>query len=328
MSRGSKQLPDSTLVLGAELGSRGMRVVVADRGGQILDSVHGILPRATALTAVDSLCLLIEQMLARPSVDLARLAGIGVAFGGPVDAERGTTISSSRIPGFEQFPLVGVMEDRFGLPVMLENDARAAALGEYRLGAGRGAHTMIYLQLGIGVGGGIVLDGRLLHGSTMTAGEFGHMPVTADGPRCSCGKPGHLEAYVSESAVLNRMRERLWLSDPLIAEAWQAAGGVSMRRIFEAVETDDNAREVADLTTRMIGLALATLVTALNSDAVVLGGYARDLGDRFVASVRARIRQFAFDSAAQRLTVSAGQLGDDAAVLGAIALTVDVLRTA
>jgi glucokinase len=316
------------LVLGAELGSRGMRVVAADRTGQILDSVHGILPRTTALTAVDSLCLLIEQMLARPGVDASQVAGIGVAFGGPVDAERGTTISSSRIPGFEQLPLVGVMEDRFKLPVTLENDARAAALGEYRLGAGRGAHTMIYLQLGIGVGGGIVLDGRLLHGSTMTAGEFGHMPVTADGPRCSCGKPGHLEAYVSESAVLNRMRERLWLAEPQIAEAWQASGGVSIRRIFERATEDEDAREVVDLTTRMVGLALAALVTALNSDAVVLGGYARDLGDRFIGSVRARIRQYAFDSAAQRLTVSLGQLGDDAAVHGAIALTMDMLRRA
>jgi glucokinase len=314
-------------VLGVELGSRGMRVVAADRSGHIVDAVHGILPRATAHTAVEALGLLIEQMLARPAIEPERLRGIGIAFGGPVDAERGTTITSSRIPGFEQFPLAGVMEDRFGLPVVLENDARAAALGEFRLGAGRGSHTMIYLQLGIGVGGGIVLDGRLLHGSTMTAGEFGHMPVTVDGPRCSCGKPGHLEAYVSESAVVNRMRERIWQADPVVAEAWQAAGGVTMRRIFEAMDNDEDAREVADLTTRMVGLALASLVTALNSDAVVLGGYARELGDDFVGAVRARIRQYAFDSAAQRLTVSAGQLGDDAAILGAIALTLDALRT-
>lgn len=305
--------------IGVEIGARGLRAVVTERSGRLVDQIHGIAPRANAGVTVESAFGLIDQLIERRAIDLARIAGIGVAFGGPVDTRRGITITSSRAEGFEEFPLASVIEDRYGIQTVIENDARAAALGEYRFGAGRGARTMIYIQLGIGVGGGIVLDGRLHHGTAMTAGEFGHMPVTADGPRCSCGKPGHLEAYISESAIVDRMRERLIAAPPDVTARWLSGGGISVRRIFTS-EDDELAAEVANDAIRMTGLALANLVTALSSDAVVIGGYAIDLGDEFINRVRARIRQHAFEAAARRLTVSYGQLGQNAAVAGATAL--------
>lgn len=307
------------VAIGVEIGTRGLRAAVTERTGRIVDQNHGIAPRANAAVTVESLCGLIDQLIERRNIDLGSIAGIGVAFGGPVDTRRGITITSSRAEGFEEFPLAGVIEDRYGIQTLIENDARAAALGEYRFGAGRGARTMIYIQLGIGVGGGIVLDGRLHHGTAMTAGEFGHMPVTADGPRCSCGKPGHLEAYISESALIDRMRERLNAVPPELAARWLSGRGITVRRIF-ASEDDELASEIADDAIRMTGLALANLVTALSSDAVVIGGYATELGDEFIARVRARIRQHAFEAAARRVTVSYGQLGQNAAVTGATAL--------
>jgi glucokinase len=307
------------LTLGVEIGGRGLRVVLA-ADGEIIDSIRAIDRDSTALAVVDSACALIDQILIRHDMQASQLTGIGIAFGGPVDARRGVTIRSHRIAGFEHFPLVGVLEERFGVRAVMENDARAAALGEYTHGAGRGARNMVFLHLGHGVGGGIILEGVLQHGASMTSGELGHMVVSTDGPRCSCGKPGHLEAYASESAIIERMRERLIRAGTHDAACWLASPGITMKRIFEAYDTDEIARAVVDETVQVIGLAGANLVTALNPDAFVIGGYVAEAGPYLTAAVRAKIRQYAFDAAAHRVSVARAQLGPDAGVVGAVVL--------
>lgn len=310
---------ESPFAIGVEIGTRGLRVALYRSDGSFVDSLHAIGPLSTANQTVDTLFDLIDNLTQRHPEVVGYLQGIGIAFGGPVDTHRGITIASPRILGFEDFPLAGVIEDRYQLPVLVENDARAAALGEYEHGAGRGANSMIYMQLGIGVGGGVIIDGRLHHGSAMTAGEFGHMPVTADGPRCSCGKPGHLEAYVSETALLERLRDRL-LHDPYEAAEWAAIEHLHVADVFGRTHESPIAADVASEAIKMIGLALANLVTALSFDSVVIGGYATSLGPSFVASVRARIRQYAFDAPGRRVSVATAQLGQQGALIGATSL--------
>lgn len=316
-------IPDcssSKLAIGAEIGSRGLRAVVGNDKGHILDSIHAIDQSESPLATVDGVCQLIDQLLDRRHVRIDEISGIGIAFGGPVDTHRGLIIRSHRTPGFDHFPMAGVVEERFGIPVSVENDARSAAVGELRYGSGRGSRNMIYLQLGIGIGGAVIVDGRIVHGTSMTAGELGHMAVSTDGPRCSCGKPGHLEAYASETAIVERMRARLISATPPETARWLASPGVTLRRIFAAYGTDDDATAVVDETVQVVGLALANLITALNSDTVVLGGYALEIGAPFVAAVRAKIRQYAFESAARRVNVAPSDLAADAAVIGAISL--------
>lgn len=308
------------LTFGVEIGGRGQRAVLVGDEGRILDSVHSIDRGSAAPAIVESVCLLIEQVLARRAVDPRRLAGIGIAFGGPVDADRGLTIRSHRTAGFEQYPLAHLIEERFGVRTLLENDARAAALGEFTYGAGRGARNMVYVHLGSGVGGGIIINGALHHGVSMTSGELGHMVVSANGPRCSCGKPGHLEAYASESAIVGRMRLQLAAAPPETTAAWLASPGITVRRIFDAYAADDYARSVVDETVQVIGLAAANLVTALNPDAVILGGYVTEAGVGLAALVRAKIRQYGFDAAARHVTVASAHLGADAGVIGAAVL--------
>jgi glucokinase len=157
----------------------------------------------------------------------------------------------------------------------------------------------------------------------MTAGELGHMVVSAnghDGPRCSCGKPGHLEAFASESAIIERMRTRLVVAPPRLKASWLASPGVTVRRVFDSVDTDEHARDVVDETVQVIGLALANLVTALNPDAIVIGGYVAEAGPSMIAAIRAKIRQYAFDQAARKVTVASAQLGTDAGLIGAVTL--------
>ncbi len=308
------------LAIGAEIGSRGLRAVLGTSTGRIVDSIHAIDQTDNAMATVNSITQLIEQLLDKQKLSAEDVSGIGIAFGGPVDSLRGLIIRSHRTPGFDNFPIAGILEEHFSLPVSVENDARAAAIGEHRFGSGRGSKDMIFLQLGIGVGGAIIVDGRMAHGTSMTAGELGHMPVSTDGPRCSCGKPGHLEAYASEPAMIERMRARLATATPTATAGWLASPGITLPRILAAYGTDPDATAIIDETIQVVGLALANLVTALNSDTVVLGGYVLDIGPQFVSAVRAKIRQFAFDSAARRVNVAPGDLGSDAAVIGAISL--------
>jgi glucokinase len=314
------QVAIQPLAIGAEIGSRGLRAVIGTQDGNILDSIHAIDHSDSALSTVNGISQLIDQLLDRRNLSPSDVRGIGIAFGGPVDTNGGLIIRSHRTPGFDNFPIAGIVEERFGIPVCVENDARAGAIGEFRFGSGRGSHNMIFLQLGIGIGGGIIVDGKIVHGTTMTAGELGHMAVSTDGPRCSCGKPGHLEAYASELAIVERMRIRLTQATPTATAAWLASPGVTLRRIFAAYGNDEDATAVIDETVQVVGLALANLITALNSDTVVLGGYALEIGAPFVSAVRAKIRQYAFESAARRVNVAPSDLAGDAAVIGAISL--------
>lgn len=305
---------------GIEIGGRGQRAVLIGEEGRILDSTHSIDRGSSAPAIVETACLLIEQIIARRNLSTTSLQGIGIAFGGPVDAERGITIRSHRTNGFEQFPLASLIEERFGVRTVLENDARAAALGEFTFGAGRGSRNMVYLHLGSGVGGGIIVDGRLHHGVSMTSGELGHMVVTTNGPRCSCGKPGHLEAYASEGAIVERMRLQLAATSPETKANWLAQHGVTVKRIFDAYETDASAKAVVDETIQVIGLAIANLVTALNPDAVILGGHVTEAAMGLPGMVRAKIRQYGFDAAARHVAVASAQLGADSGVIGAAVL--------
>lgn len=306
---------DSGCALGIEVGSRGLRAALVTRDARIVESVHGITAPLTAQAALDQSFALVEQLLEHPQARDWTVETCGLAFGGPVDAVRGVTIDGLRSVGFKSFPLARLFEERFGIPVKLENGARAAAYGEYRYGAGKGAQGMLYMQLGIGVGGGILLGGRLLRGAGMAAGEFGHMPVAATGPRCSCGKPGHLEAFVSELAVLERAQEAL---DDLTTASSQS-DHLTIEQVF-AEDAPPQVAAVANEATQMIGMATASIVTALSCDRVVFGGYAIRIGPRFIGTVRARIRQYSLESALRRLIVSPSQLGADAALLGATAL--------
>ncbi len=318
-------------VIGVELTGRGQRAVLASVDGTFLESAHVVGIGHDASEAIETTFRLIETVWATPAGQQAFVVGIGVSFGGPVDVQRGVTIRSHRTLGFESFPIVGVLEDRYRKPAIVENSSRASGLGEYVRGAGRGARDMVYVHLGSGVGGALVINGILHHGVSQTSGEIGHMVVStslSDAPICSCGKPGHLEAYASERAVLERMRVELDENATRSELAhWLASPGITLGRIFASTQSDIHAARIVEETGRVTGIAAANLVTALNPDAVVIGGIVAETGPELISLVRTRIRQFAFDDAARRLTVSAAQLGADAGMHGALVLAADLGET-
>jgi glucokinase len=319
----SSRNPEQTYI-GVEISGRGQRVVVADRNGTILGQAHAIDSSAPAATVIETVEGLIDEACLRADVEPDSNAGAGIAFGGPVDAARGITLLSHRASGFENFPLVHLVEERFQIPTVMENDARAAALGESMYGAARGSRDLVYVHLGTGVGAGIIVDGQFVRGPSGTAGEIGHMVISTDGPVCSCGKPGHLEAYAAGPSIVARYRSAVKRSggnDRILSAEQERTHTV--RAIFsESDQEDGPAREVVSETVQVLGIAVANLITVLSPGIVVFGGYVSEAGSALTDPLNARVRQYSYPAAARRVRITRSNLGPDANVLGAVALAV------
>ena len=323
----STRLAANTYVCGIEIGGRGQRVVIADGGGRISGQARSIDSMTPASGALETVRGLVEQACHSARISRDKIVQIGVAFGGPVDVSRGLTLLSHRVAGFENFPIVNLIEDDLKIPTVLDNSARAAALGEILYGAARGSSDVVYVHLGTGVGGGIIVDGRILHGASSTAGEFGHMVVSIGGPICSCGKPGHLEAYAAAPSIVARFRERLESESGADVNRWSNPSNITVKAIFDGSRRGDTvAQDIVTETVQVLGLAVANLITTLNPATVIIGGSVSDVGSLLMDPLSARVRQYSFPSAARRVRLTAGQLGPDATVLGAVALALESVR--
>ena len=241
---------------------------------------------------------------------------IGIGAPGPLDHVRGVVLHAPNLPGWEHIRLGEILQERWACPVLVENDANLAVLGEWRFGAGRGAHHIVMLTLGTGIGGGVIVDDRLVRGAHGLAGELGHIPVQLDGPRCSCGQPGHLEALASGTAIARLVREQGGLSEG------GSTGEPTAEEIAAAARAGDPvARSVLQTASHALGAALAGLVHTFNPERILLGGGVARAGGAFLEDVKRALIASLMDPAfGEGLDVLPSALGDEAALLGALTL--------
>jgi glucokinase len=269
---------------------------------------------------VDGVAGAAAALAASVGVPARALRGIGVGAPGPVDSERGIVNFLVNVPGWRRVPLARLLARRSGCRCVIDNDANLYALGEWRLGAGRGARHMIGLTLGTGVGGGILLDGRVYRGAAGAAGEIGHMRLTRGGPRCGCGQRGCFEAYVGTAAIL-RAGRRAMRPGGAIARLAARQGRLTPRVIGRAARAGDAAaREVWDGIGQWLGTGLASLLNVFNPDCVVIGGGVANNWSSFGPAMRRAVRAQAMSVAATSARIVRGRLGDRAGILGAAVL--------
>jgi glucokinase len=251
---------------------------------------------------------------------------VGAGFGGPVDAHSGTVRTSHHVPGWNGFPLKQALEARFGLPVVVDNDARAGALGELRFGAGQGHQNMVYINVGTGIGGGLVFDRHIYRGPTGMGAELGHIILNPDGPRCGCGNHGCFEAYASGTA-LSRMAREAAEDDPdgAIARLGAEEGEVSGHAVVKAIEQGDaTAKALFERFGRWLGIGIASLANIFEVDAVVVGGGLVETGDLLLAPARLAAREFAYAPTARGVApIVPATFGVDAGKIGAALLALD-----
>lgn len=248
-----------------------------------------------------------------------RVSAIGIAAPGPINPRLGVIYAAPNIPGWDRLPLAHLIQERFGVPVRLGNDANLAALGEWRYGAGQGHHDLLYMTISTGIGGGVIIDDRLILGYHGLAAELGHVTVLPDGPLCSCGQRGHLESCASGTAIARYVAEQLGQGVPSTLSALPNPTG---RDIHQAAEDGDPlAKSALARAGRFIGLALADYLHIFNPSIIILGGGVSRSGSFLLEPLRAAISERIISPEyLHGLVITTAALGDNAGLMGALAL--------
>jgi len=316
---------DRTLMVGADVGGTNVKYLLVDPDGQRY--AQGDIrtdpqdPQATMAALADAVGE------ARDGVE-GDLVAVGLACAGIVDSERGWLGRSPNLPGWQDHDLIGGLQSEFpDVRVAVANDVNAAAWGEFRFGAGREDRHVVVLALGTGVGGGVVVDGRLVTGHAFGAGEIGHITLDLEGPPCPCGNLGCLESYCGSVGLLRRARELGGADDATDAfvNLLRSRGtDLTVRDLGEvAAGGDDTARRLFTEAGRRLGQAAANLVNILAPDRVIVGGGVAQAGDLLLAPCRAMVRRHVMAEAGRDTPVVVAELGPFAAAMGAAALAAE-----
>ncbi|MFI5339387.1 MAG: ROK family protein [Candidatus Methylomirabilales bacterium] len=309
-------------VLAIDIGGTKLAAGVVDAAGTIL--ARGEVPTLAAEgpeRVLDRIVRLCEDVLAAPRVSAGSIQRIGIGCAGPVDRGAGLILKPPNLPGWTRVALVERIEKALGHPAVLENDANAAALGEFRYGAGRGASSLVYLTVSTGIGSGIILDGKIWHGVKDGAGEVGHITLLPDGPICGCGNRGCLEALASGPSIARRAREALATERP--SRLREVGDFTAVDVVQLAREGDVLAGEVWDDTVRYLGLGVAAIVTILAPERVVIGGGVAQAGDILLEPLRREVRRRVKLVAVESIPVLPAALGPDVGILGAAAVALE-----
>jgi glucokinase len=270
---------------------------------------------------VSMIAQVISDVIAEHDAKTHDFIGVGIGAPGPLDRERGVVVVAPNL-GWRDFPLRDAISDRIRLPSTLDNDANCATLGEWWRGAAQGGRNVVGITIGTGIGGGIVIDGQLYHGSSDVAGEIGHTTIDSTGRYCRCGNYGCLEAYASGPAIALRAREALE-RDEVSALHKMVKGDLDLltaATVYEAAHRGDAlALEVVRDTARFLGTGIANLLNTVNPDVVVITGGVTRAGDRLFEPLRAEVKRRAFRPAVAACRIVPGMLEGTAGVVGAVA---------
>jgi glucokinase len=308
------------VVFAADLGGTHLRAATVDEAGRIHARLKQNTPQAeTPDEIVQALVSAARECDKQSGVVGNDLRAISVVVPGSVNVKAGLIVKAPNLPCLDGFRLTDALTQELGRPAILENDANAAAVGEMWQGAGRGRRTIVCVTLGTGVGGGIILDGKLWRGVNDSAAEIGHMCVDPfGGVACACGSRGCLEVYASATAIVRMTREARPRHPNSVLQAKQ---NLTAEKIFCAgLQGDELALEVFRRMGVYLGIGLANLINILNPEMIVIGGGVVNGWDLFVKDMNHQIAERAFPLPAAQVKVVPGECGDDAGLLGAARL--------
>ena len=270
---------------------------------------------------LDRLITLAQRTIERTRKEIrgADIIGVGVGAPGPLDTKRGIVLLTPNL-GWVNLPLRQIIHERLGLPAALDNDANCAVLGEWWMGAARGTRNAIGITIGTGIGGGIIVDGKLYHGASDCAGEIGHTTIDTEGRRCKCGNYGCLEAYASGPNIAMRAVEEIKAG--AVSRLADYVGGdlrqVTAQTVYQAAHDGDQlALEVVNDTAKFLGVGIANLLNVFNPEVVVVCGGVTLAGDRLFDPLRREVARRAFKPAVSVCRIIPCELSGTAGVYGA-----------
>jgi glucokinase len=313
-----------SFAIGVDLGGTNLRIAAVEESGRVLQSLSTATELARGRDFVIAEMALAVRELARQFSSTHKLQGIGVGIPGIIDLASGTLHSAANLPGWSNYPVRHELENRLGVPVLLENDANCAALGEKWIGAGRDVDDLCMVTLGTGVGGGFVIGGKPWHGLIGMAGEIGHMTVFPDGRLCGCGNYGCLEQYASATAIRRMAAESVAEGQAAgLARCMEADPAFSARTVFQcARKGDSTALKIFSTAGHALGIALANLINALNFPLYVIGGGMSRAWEVFSPALleELRRRSIVFRAQEKSTVVVPARLAGEAGLIGAARL--------
>jgi len=300
-----------TKIIAALISSDGQMIARQYNLAQAYEGPESVIGRM--FTAADTL-------LNKENLSPSELNSISIAAAGVIDLETGVITLSPSLPGWHDIPLRDIFRDKYNINILLNNDANAAALGEYHYGAGKGTKNMIYVTVSTGIGGGIILDGKLYSGSSGGAGEIGHTTVAPDGPQCNCGNTGCLEAVASGLSIAGEAKRRLSQGEnsSLIKMMKGKIENITAEEVALAAEQGDSlSLDVIGRAADYLGIAVANLVNIFNPDVIVIGGGLAKMGELLFGPVRQVVKERGLRLLTEAVRIVPPELGDDAGVFGA-----------
>jgi glucokinase len=291
--------------IGVDLGGTNLRAAAVDRNGTMLNKVTGIVQRSGGRDVI--IGHIVEAIEAiRQKFGSQGLRGVGIGIPGYIRMQTGVVVAAANLPGFDGSPIRDEIQQLLGTPIIIENDANAAALGEKWIGAGRDVNDLILITLGTGIGGGIISEGRVLRGSLGMAGELGHMTIMPEGNPCGCGNSGCLEKHASATAIVG-MARMLLLGDHLSAED-----------VYNlAVSGNEQALQCFSSMGRALGIALASLINIFNFPLYLLSGGPLPSWDLFSPHMFEEVRRRSYTFTRTNTRIEKGTLGNEAGLFGA-----------
>ena len=305
------------LVFAVDLGGTHLRIGLVDDAGKI----HKQLKRQTPKDETPDALIAALASVADEWRDYGPIIAASVMVPGAVDREQAVVTSAPNLPSLINLGLKAVLQERLGWPVVLENDANAAAMGEMWLGAARGCRDVVSVTLGTGVGGGMVLGGKLWRGAHGSAGEIGHTTVDPfSGLKCKCGNTGCLELFASATAIVRMARESL----SQFPQAALNAENLTAEKVYDAGrDGDELALSVFRRAGKYLGIGLANLMSLIDPEIIVINGGVVNGWDLFAADMYAEVEERAFQAKAKQVNIARAECGDNAGLLGAARLAFD-----
>lgn len=312
-----------------DIGGTKLRAAIGLKNGRIIQKIEGFTKVTSGADGtLKDLFNLCDKAINQAKIDLNEIDKIGISFGGPVNFKAGKIIKSQHVKGWNNYPLCRFLTKKYGIPAVIDNDGNVTALGEYHFGAGKGTKSMVYLTVSTGIGGGIIIDGKLWRGHNNLAGEIGHIIVVQDGLKCECGKQGCVEAY-SSGFSLGKNTQRHLQSHPeqktlirkLVHNDLQKITGME---IFMAADQGDTfAQKIIDEAIKYLGLAIGNVISILDIEKVVIGGGMTNSEQQFFQPLQKYVDRYAMFQDDYHVPIVRAKYKDEAGIIGSIALTQD-----
>lgn len=304
----------------ADIGGTQIRAAVFQAGNPTPLVVKKIRTRDKQQTPIDRMIGLIKEIWP----ENALVSAVVVAVPGYLDINNGIVLEAPNIPGWIDLPIRDLLEEHFHIPILLGNDANLAAIGEWRYGVGVGHDNLLYLTISTGIGGGAIVNGKLMTGARGLAGEFGHFTVVPNGPLCGCGHRGHLEAIASGTAIARYVTEQIALG---IETSLASIPNPTAKDVSQAAFNGDAlALQAYTLAGTAIGHTLADYLNIFNPSIVILGGGVMGAGSLILDPIKKALPEYILGQPyLEQVQIVTASLGDDAGLIGGLALAETIL---